>query len=107
MGEAQVVVPPAIHRKLHDPSIMLEEYLYYAAIQREQEKRGLGPEERELYYQNLATGQPTEKGADVNADEKVVLADDKSPVNSISSAPTPAEWETASRAARNAKWSTV
>ena len=32
---------------MHDPNIRIEEYFYYAKIQRDQERCGLGPKERE------------------------------------------------------------
>jgi hypothetical protein len=84
---------------------MLEEYLYYAKIQREQEAQGLGPEEREAFYQSLAAG--NSRNSPDESDEKKEV-NEKAPVPTTTySGPAPAEWETASRAARNAKWSAV
>jgi hypothetical protein len=103
MGQGQVTVPAAIRHRLHDPSIKFEEYLFYAKIQREQEARGLGPAEREQMYLGAPENeQPSE------VDEK--KSGEKSPPNQVAAGDpiiSPAEWETASRAARNASWASV
>lgn len=105
MGDGQVAVPAATRRKLHDPNIMFEEYLYYAKIQREQERRGLGPKEREELYNGGSEPEQISEVDEKSGDEKtnptkVVVAGPSAEV-------TPAEWETASRAARNASWASM
>lgn len=103
MGEGQVPLPGVIRNRLHDPNVMLEEYFYYAKIQRQQEKDGLGPTERAAIAghehvsneSDTAVGGYEEKGENEKrpqlprADTNLVSAN---------------EWETASRAARNATW---
>jgi hypothetical protein len=108
MGDGQVNVPTLIREKLHDTSIQFEEYLFYAKIQREQEARGLDPAEREA----LRLGGPEpeivdEKSSDKEASEKeagqkaIAAAQNNSAEISVS------EWETASRAGRNASWAAM
>jgi hypothetical protein len=112
MGEGQVPIPLETRRMLHDPSVRLEEYYYFAKIQRAQEKQGLGPAEREKLYH---PGSPSGSAVVVSGDEKNQSGDEKTaPTNEttiqgVHSGPivTPAEWETASRAARNASWGAV
>lgn len=115
-GVGEVEVPTVVRRNMHDPNVPFEEYLYYAKIQREQEKNGLGPEERERMYQEHLAGKEI-------GDEKIALPEigndgktEPQPINeSKSSSITKAhvshvgagEWETASRAARNATWGAV
>lgn len=105
MEEGQVAVPAAIRRKLHDPNIQFEEYLFYAKIQREEERRGLGPEEREQMYYNTPdseqSGVNDEKSGERTPTKEVVT------VSASDAIIAPAEWETASRAARNASWASV
>ena len=107
MGEGQVTVPAAIRHKLHDPNVKFEEYLYYAKIQREQEKRGLGPKEREEMFNGGA--EPEQISDASGIDEK--SGEKTPPITAVIPGPTsevtPAEWETASRAARNAGWASM
>jgi hypothetical protein len=80
------------HRKMHDPSIYLEEYMYYAKIQREQERQGLSPDERG----NIAVGQATSQSMSGSGDEKT--GEKASAVIAPATAPlvSPSEWENAS-----------
>lgn len=116
MGDGQVAQPAAIRQRLHDPNIMIEEYLYYAKIQREQERRGLDPAQRTaLQMAGLvnSSGKSSSDGQPVE-DEKREISDEKTPqssnsighkiVHPSSTVITPAEWENASRASRNATW---
>lgn len=105
MGAGQVDIPLPVRRRLHDESVMLEEYIYYAKIQREQEASGIDPIEREkLFYGRNHSNEDT-------TDNKIVgektAGDEKTIDVSSSSAATPTEWEAASRAARNASWGSV
>jgi hypothetical protein len=111
MGDGQVAAPGLIRRKLHDPNIQFEEYLYYAKIQREQEKQGLGPEERGKmridtpYATQL--GEPSMIDAGSEGDETTEKASGPKTVTITQQQDlvvAPTEWETASRAARNASW---
>lgn len=114
MGDGQVPRPAAIHRKLHDPNVMFEEYRYYAKIQREQELKGLGPAERTALQLAGLTNHAGQASSDENipggeADEKAGISNEKNQVQrNVGSFDTsniaPAEWENASRAARNATW---
>lgn len=113
MGDGQVQQPAVIHRRLHDPSIMFEEYRYYATIQREQERQGLGPGERTA-RQLAGLANPAEKASsdgiaeDSAGDEKTRIPANKiQPGGFDTSNIAPAEWENASRAARNATWGAV
>ncbi|KAF7942939.1 uncharacterized protein EAE97_006393 [Botrytis byssoidea] len=121
-GVGEVNVPTTVRRNLHDPNVPFEEYLYYAKIQREQEKNGLGPEERERMYQEYLAGVDQVAGKEIG-NEKHALPEienekaepqpvDESKPSSITKAANPSfvgagEWETASRAARNATWGAV
>ncbi|KAH8814916.1 amino acid transporter-like protein [Xylogone sp. PMI_703] len=113
MGEGQVELPEQIRHILHDPNVTLDEYMYYAKIQREQEKQGLGPEEREALYQQslLARNNQVSDSAGSGSDEKKAV-DEKhiAPTTAVTGpyrGVTAGEWETASRAARNAKWGAI
>lgn len=122
MGDGQVQQPAAIHQRLHDPRVMIEEYLYYAKLQREQERQGLGPGERTALQlaglRNPAAPNVSEKtssdGNGVVDDEKRNISTE-TPVHHGQNTVTmdsnhliaPAEWENASRAARNATWGAV
>lgn len=121
-GVGEVNVPTTVRRNLHDPNVPFEEYLYYAKIQREQEKNGLGPEERERMYQEYLAGVDHVAGKEIG-NEKHALPEienektepqpvDESKPSSITKAAHSSfvgagEWETASRAARNATWGAV
>ena len=104
MGQGQVTVPAVTRHKLHDPSVTFEEYLFYAKIQREQEARGLDPAQRG----QMALGAPEPEQVS-ELDEKT--SGEKTPPKQVGGGSdpviTPAEWETASRAARNASWASV
>ena len=110
MGEGQVAVPAAIRRPLRNPNVKFEEYLYYARIQREQERRGLDSREREEIYQGIAREAESPNGgsATVVGDEK---ANEKSATSVTIPPPGPAvtagAWEFASRAVRNASWGSI
>lgn len=101
MGEGQSPTPGVIRHKLHDPNVKIEEYFYYAKLQRAQEKQGLDPAERS----RIAGGHDVSSaGSEVAmGDEKT---DEKGPQlpRSTTNIVTPQEWENASRAARNATW---
>lgn len=107
MSEGVVPMPLETRKKLHDPSILIEEYYYYAKIQRDLEKRGLGPAEREAYYNGAHSGSLSE------SDAPAIVGDEKNEKSATPNLPapgsivTPAEWETASRAARNATWGAI
>jgi len=114
MAEGVIAVPVANRHRLHDPSVTLEEYYYYAKIQREQEKRGLGPKEREDYYNGLS--KPESPGHTSDGSTTTPSMDEKTDEKHVSTgivarpseaAVSPAEWETASRAARNATWGSM
>jgi hypothetical protein len=75
MGEGQVPIPAETRRLLHDPSVRLEEYYYFAKIQRAQEKQGLGPAEREKLYHPGTS--PSESAVVVSGDEKTAPTDEK------------------------------
>lgn len=103
MGEGQVPVPGVIRRKLHDPNVKIEEYFYYAKIQRAQERQGLDPAERSRIangHDVSSTGSEIAVGSDEKSDEKTRPDLPHTATNIV----TPSEWENASRAARNATW---
>jgi hypothetical protein len=105
MGEGQVPVPGVIRTRLHDPNVLIEEYFYYAKIQRQQEKDGLDPTERA----RIADGQQvSSNGSDIAVnngyDEKGDHEKRPDLPRTATNIVTPNEWETASRAARNATW---
>ncbi|ESZ98656.1 hypothetical protein SBOR_0894 [Sclerotinia borealis F-4128] len=121
-GIGEVGVPTAVRRNMHDPNVPFEEYLYFAKIQREQEKNGLGPEERERMYQEYLAGVDNVAGTEIGDEKKTLpeIEDEKtapeivneSKPSSITKAHIVShvgagEWETASRAARNATWGAV
>ncbi|KAI9645417.1 hypothetical protein NHQ30_006156 [Ciborinia camelliae] len=118
----EVGVPTPVRRKMHDPNVPFEEYLHYAKIQREQEMNGLGPEERERMYQEYLAGVDNVAGKEIEDEKKALpeTGDEKTePQPIVESKPSSinkgqavshvgaAEWETASRAARNATWGAV
>ena len=108
MGEGQITVPTAIRRKLHDPNVKFEEYLYYAKIQREQEARGLDPADRA----RIAAGAPESELVSENDEKKSgeKASDETSPKNLVAAGDpviSSDEWELASRAGRNASWAAV
>ncbi|KAF8852498.1 hypothetical protein BDZ45DRAFT_108747 [Acephala macrosclerotiorum] len=106
MGEGQVPVPGVIRRRLHDPDVKIEEYFYYAKIQREQEKSGLDPAERSRIANGLdshTSGSDVAVGSDEKTDEKSRPELPRTATNIV----TPQEWENASRAARNATWPSI
>ncbi|PQE31881.1 amino acid transporter protein [Rutstroemia sp. NJR-2017a WRK4] len=117
----EVAVPTPVRRKMHDPNVQFEEYLYYARIQREQERQGLGPGERERMYREAITGVDATSAKESGDEEKKAIAesgDEKTsePVNEktttasvvhSASHVSAGEWESASRAARNATWGAV
>ncbi len=70
----------------------------YAKIQREQERQGLTPEERGHIAASAARDSTPENAS---GDEKTT---EKAPAAVSASAVTATEWETASRATRNASW---
>ena len=109
MRDAGTTIPPAVRRKFYDPSILLEEYFYYADIQREQERQGIDPEERAQIARSTShlrktesTVNPTAKDGEKSADEKMngVAAVTGTKESII----TDEDWENAARAYRNASW---
>lgn len=105
MGEGQVIPPAAIRHKLHDTNVQFEEYIYYAKIQREQEKNGIGPEEREKLRHGTAGSELVSARA---SEEKLAdKTDGKVAVSGTVNTTEAAQWETASRAGRNASWAAV
>jgi hypothetical protein len=110
MGEGQVAVPAPVRRKLHDPNIKIEEYFYYARIQRDQERQGLGPKEREEMYQGSSPEAESQNGGSGigSGDEKVSEKTNTAVAIPQSGAVvSPNEWESASRAVRNASWGSM
>jgi hypothetical protein len=109
MGQGQVAEPAAIRHKLHDDSVTLEEYLYYAKIQRDQEKAGIDPIQRgqltahsDAGSQELVGGEKYELG-----DEKKNGIDIGNNTTTIGDTQNAADWENASRMARTATWGSV
>lgn len=103
MGEGQVPVPGVVRHRLHDPNVKIEEYFYYAKIQRQQEKSGLDPVERSRIANGLdshTSSSDVAVGTDEKTDEKSRPELPRTATNIV----TPQEWENASRAARNATW---
>lgn len=121
-GVGEVEIATTVRHSMHNPNVPFEEYLYFAKIQREQEKNGLGPDERERMYQEYLAGVDNVARKEIE-DEKKALPDigdekaepqpvDESKPSSITKAHNvpyvgAGEWETASRAARNATWGAV
>jgi hypothetical protein len=101
--------PPPILRKLHDPNILIEEYIYYADIQRDQEKRGLDPEQRAQQARSEEAHAISGTSARIDASEKGPKEDQFPDRNSneepvAASLLTDEDWENAARAYRNASW---
>jgi len=110
MSEGVVAVPAQVRHKLHDPNVMIEEYFYYARIQREQEKQGLGPVERQALFEGRDLGEPgTPSNSSGTAVDEKIGEIDATPVAPIDpqTIVTGSEWETASRAVRNASWGSM
>jgi hypothetical protein len=110
MGQGQVVEPAAVRHKLHDDNVTLEEYLYYAKIQRDQERAGLDPLQRgaiangsELVSQETVGGEKYENGDEKS--HQVVTA--SSSTTSIGNTQIAEDWENASRLARTASWGSM
>ncbi|CAD6454262.1 2f31d49e-6dae-40b9-937e-d27e55f8963a [Sclerotinia trifoliorum] len=121
-GVGEVEIATVVRRKMHDPNVPFEEYLYFAKIQREQEMNGLGPEERERMYREYLAGTDNVARKEIGDEKKALpeMGDEKidpqaineSKPSSISKGQNDAyvgagEWESASRAARNATWGAV
>ncbi|QSZ34052.1 hypothetical protein DSL72_005632 [Monilinia vaccinii-corymbosi] len=121
-GVGEVEIPTTVRRNMHNPDVSFEEYLYFAKIQREQERNGLGPEERERMYQEHLAGVNNVARKEIGDEKKALpgIEDEKkepqpvdeSKPSSISQGQNVSyvgagEWETASRAARNATWGAV
>ncbi|RAL61634.1 hypothetical protein DID88_002703 [Monilinia fructigena] len=102
-GVGEVEIATTVRRNMHDPNVPFEEYLYFAKIQREQEKNGLGPEERERMYQEHLAGVDNVARKEIGDEKKALpdIGDEKKEPQATG------EWETASRAARNATWGAV
>jgi hypothetical protein len=104
-------MPSAGRRKLHDPSVLIEEYFYYADIQREQERQGIDPEQRA----QLARSASRQILSDVQSSNRLVdkggfgSVDDKDNVlpevsGTEEGTVSDEDWENAARAFRNASW---
>lgn len=105
----EISLPPPIRRKLHDPHILIEEYIYYANIQRDQEKQGVDPEQRAQLARSAEPHVISQMSARVDATEKEVKGDQFVDNNSNDERATPSlltdeDWENAARAYRNASW---
>jgi hypothetical protein len=117
-GIAQLPTPAL--RNLHDPSVTIEEYFYWAKITREQQ-RGIPPVKtparkflsfgkRDAVSSNITGSEPTQSGQ--SNKEPVAATDEKTndseaPAISRPAAVTEEEWIQASRAARTATWGSI
>jgi hypothetical protein len=117
-GIAQLSTP--VLRNLHDPSVTIEEYFYWAKITREQQRstpavktparKFLSFGKRDAVSSTITGSDPTKsghgnKGLGTATDEKI--NDDEPPAISRPSVVTEEEWTQASRAARTATWGSI
>jgi hypothetical protein len=117
-GIAQLSTPAL--RNLHDPSVTIEEYFYWAKITREQQRstpavktparKFLSFGKRDAVSSTITGSDPTKsghgnKGLGTATDEKT--NDAETPAISRPSVVTEEEWMQASRAARTATWGSI
>jgi len=117
-GIAQLPTPAL--RNLHDPSVTIEEYFYWAKITRAQQRdiptlkaparKFLSFGKRDAVSPTIAGSDPTKsehsaEGVDAATNEKT--RDSEAPVTSRPAAVTAEEWIQASRAARTATWGSI
>lgn len=119
-GPGIAELPTPALRNLHDPSVTIEEYFYWAKITREQQRgiptvkapvrKLLSFGKRDAISSSIASSDPTKtlqpnKGLGAATDEKTV--DSEAPANSRPAVVTEDEWLQASRAARTATWGSI
>jgi hypothetical protein len=119
-GPGIAELPTPALRNLHDPSVTIEEYFYWAKITREQQRgiptvktparKFLSFGKKDAISSTIAGSDPTtsghsNKGLDAAADEKT--SDSEAPAISRPAAVTEEEWIQASRAARTATWGSI
>lgn len=96
---------PAVRQKLHDSNILIEEYLYYAGIQREQERQGIEPDQRAQIARSeshrITTPELVTKGGLESINDKGTEAAATTTIDSLIS---DEDWDNATRAFRNASW---
>jgi len=117
-GIAQLPTPAL--RNLHDPSVTIEEYFYWAKITREQQRgiptiktparKFLSFGKQDAVSSTITGSDPTtsrhpKKGLGTATDEKTV--DSEVPAISRPAVVTEEEWLQASRAARTATWGSI
>ncbi|KAI4756212.1 hypothetical protein E4T52_11687 [Aureobasidium sp. EXF-3400] len=117
-GIAELLTPAL--RNLHDPSVTIEEYFYWAKITREQQRgiptvktparKFLNFGKKDAVSSTITGSDPAKsghsnKGLNAAADEKT--SDSEAPAISRPAAVTEEEWIQASRAARTATWGSI
>lgn len=119
-GPGIAELPTPALRNLHDPSVTIEEYFYWAKITREEEKsipkvkspvrKLLSSGKRDTASTTITGTDPTKSGLSKQAsggatNEK--LSDSETPPNARPVAVTEDEWLNAARAARTATWGSI
>ncbi|THX21220.1 hypothetical protein D6D17_00186 [Aureobasidium pullulans] len=119
-GPGIAELPTPALRNLHDPSVTIEEYFYWAKITREEEKsipkvnspvrKLLSSGKRDTTSTTITGTDPTQSGLSKQSsggatNEK--LSDSETPRNARPVAVTEDEWLNAARAARTATWGSI
>lgn len=119
-GPGIAELPTPVLRNLHDPSVTIEEYFYWAKITREQQRgiptiktparKFLSFGKRDAVSSSIVGSDPTKpghsnKGLGTATDEKT--SDSEAPAVVRPAAVTEEEWIQASRAARTATWGSI